>query len=113
MANEFAVTYNPVAQKFQHQTNKLDLRTYGVQDATPDQLAELNAEFQTALTTARPKKRAAQIKVCKQLHKHSGKFGSVHVFAESFADGVISPGQLLANVLDIAYDGDDLIDLDG
>ena len=112
MANEFAVTYNPVAQKFQHQTNKLDLHTYGVPDSTPDQLAQLNAEFQTALTKARPKNTAAQIKVCKQLHK--GKFRSVHVFAESFADGVISPGQLLANVLDIAYDDQDyLIDLNG
>ena len=111
MANEFAVVFNTNTQTFQHQTDQQELDTYGVPDATPDQLAELNAAFQVRLTKAQPTKNTEfQIKMCKQLH--NGKFGSVQVFTDS-VDGVISPGQLLANVLDIAYDGDDLIDLDG
>ena len=107
--NTFAAVFNPNTNTFGHQPNKAELKSWGVSNGTPAQLAQLNSEYQVALGLVQGQKKAGKIKVCKQLH--NGPFGTVHVFTES-EDGVISPGQVLANELGIAYDRNgDLIDL--
>ena len=107
--NTFAAVFNTNTNTFGHQPNKAELQNWCVPDSTPAQLAQLNTAYQAALNAAQGQKKAGKIKVCKQLH--NGPFGAVHVFTES-EDGVISPGQVLANELGIAYDRNgDLIDL--
>ena len=107
--NTFAAVFNPNTNTFGHQTNKAELKSWGVSNGTPAQLALLNSEYQVALGLVQGQKKAGKIKVCKQLH--NGPFGMVHVFTES-EEEVISPGQVLANELGIAYDRNGyLIDL--